>query len=150
MCIRDSFQGIVAVAKMTKQADAFMTSGTRFWVVRPRVGLSGVTGLGTLLSGAYIGLDPGKGSHTTTFTGLKEPPPIASDVPGRKFVLQAETLGSIGQGAPIYYNGLRVGQVLSYELNPNHQGFTIPIFVNAPYDTTVSYTHLTLPTSDLV
>jgi paraquat-inducible protein B len=135
--LNDDFQGIVAVAKMTKQADAFMTAGTRFWVVRPRVGLSGVTGLGTLLSGAYIGLDPGKGSHTTTFTGLKEPPPIASDVPGRKFVLQAETLGSIGQGAPIYYNGLRVGQVLSYELNPNHQGFTIPIFVNAPYDTMV-------------
>ena len=135
--LNDDFQGIVAVAKMTKQADAFMTAGTRFWVVRPRVGLSGVTGLGTLFSGAYIGLDPGKGSHTTTFTGLKEPPPIASDVPGRKFVLEAETLGSIGQGAPIYYNGLRVGQVLSYELNPNHQGFTIPIFVNAPYDTMV-------------
>jgi len=133
----DSLQGVVAVAKMSKQADAFMTSGTRFWVVRPRVGLSGVTGLGTLLSGAYVTLDPGKGAHTTTFEGLKEPPPIASDVPGRKFVLQAETLGSIDQGAPIYYNGLRVGQVLSYELNPNHQGFTIPFFVNAPYDNLV-------------
>jgi paraquat-inducible protein B len=96
-----------------------------------------VTGLGTLLSGAYVTLDPGKGAHTTTFEGLKEPPPIASDVPGRKFVLQAETLGSIDQGAPIYYNGLRVGQVLSYELNSNHQGFTIPIFVNAPYDNLV-------------
>src|SRR5437867_2425583 len=122
--LNDDFQGVVAIAKMSKQADAFMTTGTRFWVVRPRVGLSGVTGLGTLLSGAYIGLDPGKGSHTTTFTGLKEPPPVASDDPGRKFVLNAETLGSIEQGAPIYYNGLRVGQVLSYQLNADHRGFT--------------------------
>src|SRR5439155_17402825 len=101
---------------------------------RPRVGSSGVTGLGTLFSGAYIALDPDKGSHTTTFTGLKEPPPVASDDPDRKFVLNAETLGSIEQGAPIYYNGLRVGQVLSYQLDPDHHGFTIPIFVNAPYD----------------
>ena len=135
--LSDDFQGVVAVAKMSKQSDDFMTSGTRFWVVRPRVGLSGVTGLGTLFSGAYVTLDPGKGAHTTTFEGLKEPPPIASDVPGRKFVLQAETLGSIDQGAPIFYNGLRVGQVLSYELNTNHQGFTIPIFINAPYDNLV-------------
>jgi paraquat-inducible protein B len=132
--LSDDFQGVVAVAKMSKQADTFMTSGTHFWVVRPRVGLSGVTGLGTLLSGAYIGLDPGKGAHSTTFEGLKEPPPIASDVPGQKFVLEAESLGSIEQGAPIYYNGLRVGQVLSYKLDPDHHGFTIPIFVNAPYD----------------
>src|SRR5215831_4261261 len=135
--LSDDFRSIVAVAKMAKQVEPFMTSGTRFWVVRPRVGLSGVTGLGTLFSGAYIGLDPGKGSRTTKFEGLKEPPQIASDVPGRKFVLKAEKLGSVDQGAPIYYNGLRVGQVLSYELNSDHQGFTIPIFVNAPYDNLV-------------
>src|SRR5262245_21914747 len=96
--LNDDLQGIVAVAKMTKQADAFMTAGTHFWVVRPRVGLGGVTGLGTLFSGTYVAIDPGKGARTTEFTGLKEPPPIASDVPGRKFVLEAQTLGSIEQG----------------------------------------------------
>ena len=111
-----------------------MVADTRFWVVRPRIGLSGVSGLGTLLSGAFIEIDPGTGSPATEFKGLKEPPPVTSDVPGRTYVLEADTLGSIERGAPIYYNGLRVGQVLSYHLDPSQRNFTIPIFIEAPHD----------------
>jgi paraquat-inducible protein B len=112
--LSEDFDGIIAIAKIAKPASRLMAEDTRFWVVRPRIGLSGVTGLGTLLSGAFIEIDPGTGSPATEFTGLKEPPPVTSNVPGRQFVLEADTLGSIERGAPIYYNGLRVGQVLSY------------------------------------
>src|SRR3954452_16128206 len=92
--LSDDLKGVVAVAELRKQVEPFMTEGTRWWVVRPRVGASGVSGLGTLISGAYIGLDPGQGERTLSFTGLEEPPPMTSDVPGRRFALHADGLGS--------------------------------------------------------
>ena len=64
--LSDDLEGVAAVARLSKQVEPFVRRGTRFWVVRPRVGASGVSGLGTLLSGAYIGLDPG---------GASGPPP---------------------------------------------------------------------------
>ncbi len=127
-------KGIVVVAKMTKQAAPLMAEDSRFWVVRPRVGLGGVSGLGTLFSGAFIGIDPGTGPTAANFTGLDEPPPITSDVPGRQFVLEAEALGSIAPEAPVYFNGLRVGHVLSYQLDAKRNRFIIPIFIEAPHD----------------
>ena len=122
------------MAELRKQVEPFMTEGTRWWVVRPRVGASGVSGLGTLISGAYIGLDPGQGKHALSFTGLEEPPPMTSDVPGRRFSLHADNLGSVEQGSPVYYRGLRVGQVLGRTLDENRRSFTFAVFVDAPND----------------
>jgi paraquat-inducible protein B len=132
--LSDDLKGIAAVAELSKQVAPFMGEGTRFWVVRPRVGASGVSGLGTLLSGAYIGFDPGEGERTSTFTGLENPPPIASDVPGRSFLLHAESLGSVERGSPVSYRGLVVGQVLGYELDDNRRTVTFEIFIHAPHD----------------
>src|SRR3954464_10861280 len=132
--LSDDLEGVVAVAELRKQADPFAAAGTRWWVVRPRVGASGVSGLGTLISGAYVGLDPGRGERTLSFTGLEEPPPIASDVPGRRFALHGDGLGSVDQGSPVYYRGLRVGQVLGRPLDDDRRSFTFEIFVDAPHD----------------
>src|SRR5215207_8386128 len=135
--LSDDLKGIAAVAELSKQVEPFMTQGTRFWVVRPRVGASGVSGLGTLLSGAYIGFDPGQGERASRFTGLEEPPPIAFDVPGKRFLLHADSLGSADRGSPVYYHGLRVGQVLGYALDNDRRTFTLEIFVDAPHDALV-------------
>src|SRR3954451_1817219 len=132
--LSDDLEEVVAVAELRKQVEPFVTEGTRWGVVRPRVGASGVSGLGTLISGAYIGLDPGRGKHALSFTGLEEPPPMTSDVPGRRFSLHADNLGSVEQGAPVYYRGLRVGQVLGRTLNENRRSFTFAVFVDAPND----------------
>src|SRR3954454_17272469 len=132
--LSDDLENVVAVAELRKQVEPFVTEGTRWWVVRPRVGASGVSGLGTLISGAYIGLDPGRGKRTLSFTGLEEPPPMTSDVPGRRFALHADGLGSVDQGSPVYYRGLRVGQVLGRTLDDDRRSFTFEVFVDAPHD----------------
>src|SRR3954447_15409069 len=132
--LSDDLENVVAVAELRKQVEPFVTEGTRWWVVRPRVGASGVSGLGTLLSGAYIGLDPGQGKRALSFTGLEEPPPMTSDVPGRRFGLHADNRGSVEQGSPVYYRGLRVGQVLGRTLDENRRSFTFTVFVDAPND----------------
>jgi paraquat-inducible protein B len=125
---------IVKVA-LEKSAESFATADTRFWVVRPRIGLGGVSGVGTLLSGAYIGADIGDSKEEKyRFKGLELPPAITHGSPGRSFVLHAQDLGSLDVGSPIYYRRIQVGQVASYQLDKDGSGVTIRIFVGSPND----------------
>jgi paraquat-inducible protein B len=122
-------------AKIDKSAAGLMVEDAKFWVVEPRVTLSGVSGLGTLLSGNYIGFEIGKSDKPQRkFSGIEVPPIITSGQPGRQFVLNAENLGSLGIGSPIYYRRLEVGQVIAYDLAGDGKGLEIKVFVNAPYD----------------
>lgn len=122
-------------AQLVKQAEKFLSANTRFWVVRARVAAGEVSGLGTLFSGAYIGLDPGKpGNPATRYKGLESPPVVTTDLPGRHFILRASRLGSLDVGAPVYYRQIKVGQVVGYQLMKDGQAVTIKIFINAPLD----------------
>jgi paraquat-inducible protein B len=132
--LSEDLSHIMLTASLDKSVAAHMRQGTRFWIVRPRVGLGGVSGLGTLLSGAYVEFDPGDGEAALDFAGLPEPPPITSRVPGTEFLLRTDQLGSIGRGAPIYYRSIPVGQVLGYELADDKQSLTVRVFVDAPND----------------
>ena len=137
--IGDDLERVVVTARMREGTERFATEGTRYWIVRPRVGTGGVSGLGTLVSGAYIEVDPGSGDEQQgEFVGLEEPPQLRSNVPGREFVLRADTLGSVARGAPLYYRGIEVGQVLGYDLlEESREGLRISVFVRAPYDALV-------------
>lgn len=126
---------VIITAELVKEAGPYLTENTRFWVVRPRVTASGVSGLGTLFSGAYIGMDPGKeGKPEKSFKGLEIPPVVTTGMPGRDFLLKATTLGSLDIGAPVYYRQIQVGQVIGYELDEKGQSLEIKIFINAPHD----------------
>ena len=109
---------VEVTAKIDKNAGDLMVADAKFWVVEPRVTLSGVSGLGTLLSGNFIGFETGTSDKKQrTFTGLEVPPIITGGQPGRQFVLKASDLGSLGIGSPIYYRRLQVGQVIAYDLS---------------------------------
>ena len=133
-------QHIVATAQMVPGAETFLTDKTEFWIVRPRVGVGGVSGLGTLLSGAYIGMRPDKGARAHSFTGLSEPPQLTTNVDGRQFVLEAENLGSVSRGAPVYYRGIEVGQVLGHSLAKDAHSIEVTIFVQHPFENLVRST----------
>jgi paraquat-inducible protein B len=120
---------------MDKEATRLVSSNTRFWVVRARVTMAAVSGLGTVFSGAYITLDPGKpGDKMQVFTGLEEPPIITSGMPGKHFILESETRGSLEVGAPIYFRQIRVGEVVAVALEDDGSKVTSKVFVHAPYD----------------
>jgi paraquat-inducible protein B len=126
---------VIVTAVLVKEAEPYLTENTRFWVVRPRVTASGVSGLGTLFSGAYIGMDPGKeGEPARNFKGLEIPPVVTTGKPGHEFLLRATTLGSLDIGSPVYYRQIQVGQVIAYELEDEGQSLRIKIFINAPHD----------------
>ncbi len=126
---------VEVTAKIDKAEAGLMVEDAKFWVVEPRVTLSGVSGLGTLLSGNYIGFEVGKSEkQQRQFTGLEVAPIITGGQPGRQFVLKAENLGSLGIGSPIYYRQLQAGQVIAYELAADGKSVQMKVFINAPYD----------------
>lgn len=127
---------VVATIAMDREAEALLSDTTTFWVVTPRVGASGVSGLETLLSGAYVGIDRGAGqpSGKREFEGLPDPPLISSDRPGTKFQLIAEQLGSVQRGSPIYHRGFVVGQVQGVQLLLESGRTHLFAFIDAPFD----------------
>jgi len=129
------YSKVEVTAKIAKSAAGLMVEDAKFWVVEPRVTLSGVSGLGTLLSGNYIGFETGKSDKKQRrFTGLETPVIIAEGQAGRQFVLKADNLGSLGTGSPVYYRRLQAGQVIGYEMAGDGQAVEIKVFVQAPYD----------------
>ena len=125
---------VEVTAKITKRAAGLMVQDARFWVVRPSISLSGISGLNTLLSGNYIGFEPGILEITEeTFTGL-DVAPVITEQQGRQFTLKASDLGSLEIGSPIYYRRLPVGQVIEYDLTPDGTAVQMKVFVKAPYD----------------
>lgn len=121
--------------QLNKDTNAFTAQDTRYWVVRPRLDTSGISGLSTLLSGAYIGVDAGTSEESAKeFTGLEVPPIVTRDASGKQFLLRAADIGSLDVGSPVYFRRIKVGQVAAYELNEDGRGVTLRVFVNAPYD----------------
>ncbi len=133
--LTDNHARILVTASMEKEAEGLLDKEARFWVVKPRISLSGISGIGTLLSGNYIGFEPGTSREKgRDFVGLEVPPPVRRDRPGREFVLRSATLGSLGIGSPIYFRRLPVGEVVAYSFAKDGTSIEIRIFVNAPYD----------------
>lgn len=126
---------VIAQIELRKDASNFATKDARYWVVRPRVGTGGISGIDTLLSGAYIEVDGGNSKEKATdFVGLDVPPVIPSDVPGKVFFLKADNLGSLDIGAPIYYRRINVGKITAFKLSEDGKDVELQTFIRAPYD----------------
>ncbi|WP_082725164.1 PqiB family protein [Burkholderia sp. NRF60-BP8] len=125
--------GVTIDVQLDTDARALAVADTRFWIVRPRVGLDGVSGLDSLRSGAYVAAAVGR-SHAprTAFAGLDAPP--VAEGGGRHYTLRAPSLGSVTIGSPVYHRRARVGQVAGYALDADGHGVSIDVFVAAPFD----------------
>jgi paraquat-inducible protein B len=133
-------RNVLVTIATTSQARQFLTEGTQFWVVKPRLFAGNISGASTLLSGSYVGLLPGNPSAKaqTSFVGREDPPVLDSDVPGTTFFLKTDELGSVSLGSPVFYRGLSIGEVLGWDIGQMAESVTIHAFVRAPYD---SYVH---------
>jgi paraquat-inducible protein B len=126
-------------ARMRRSVTPHLNAGARFWIVRPRVGAGGITGLSTLVSGSYIEMYPGAAAGSDSkpersFEGLDDPPVQTPDMPGRVFTLRTDDLGSLVGGSPVSYRGVPVGEIEGYQLDPSGKQINIYAFVRAPYE----------------
>ncbi len=116
--VSPDLKSILVTAQLKYGSSAYLTTDTRFWVERPRVSASRVSGLETLLSGPYIAIDPvTEGKSARRFLGLEEPPLFTTSEAGKRFLLRSPTLGSLNIGSPVYYRQIQVGQVAGHQLD---------------------------------
>lgn len=136
--LSDNLDYVELTIRMSADFADYLTDKTRFWVVRPRVSARGITGLETIVSGAYIEVVPdSSGAKSREFVGEEEPQYIPNDDDGTRFVLKAEELGSLSTGTPVLLRGIEVGEVLDTELDDNAEGVSIPVFIRKPFDALV-------------
>ena len=139
--LNEDLSKVKVTATLVKELASYLTDETRFWVVRAEVSAAEISGVDTLLSGAYIAVDPSAdGEDTRFFAGLEKAPVVRSDKPGTLFNLRAQELGSIDIGSPVYYRWLRVGQLAGYTLDDAGEFVSVQVFVEAPHDQRVRST----------
>ncbi|WP_321532474.1 intermembrane transport protein PqiB [uncultured Desulfuromonas sp.] len=127
--------GVLVTAQIQKQSSDLLRDDSQFWVVRPRIGASGISGLSTLLSGAYIELSPGSGAPGHDhFKGLNEPPLTPANTPGLHVTLVGTDQTSLNSGEPVLYRGFEVGRVEKTAFDTTKRQVRFSLFINAPYD----------------
>lgn len=130
----ENLEGITAVIKMKREALPLLNDETRFWVVTAHIGGGGISGLDTILSGAYIQIAPGSSNiEALEFTGLEEPPLTPVDAPGIRLILLSESAASVGPGDPVLFHGFEVGRVESLTFDLEKKQLRHEIFIDAPY-----------------
>ncbi|HVJ47316.1 MAG TPA: MlaD family protein, partial [Luteolibacter sp.] len=133
--LSDDLKSVTVKLRMDPDAGKLVRKGSNFWVVKPRVSTTDVSGLGTLLTGAYIELDPGPPGNPqqSNFIGKERPPVTSLSVPGRRLTLSAEKSGSLVQGSPVYFRGYEVGRIESRELVKDGSKIEYQVFIHQDY-----------------
>jgi paraquat-inducible protein B len=131
--LKQDLSGVLVRLRLDKNAAALANDGAQFWIVHPEIGFSGVRGLETLFTGARINVRPGKGAVASHFNGLDKAPALEDSGEGRAFELEADRLGSLSPGAPVFYREVKVGVVETSRLNHNATSVLIRIRVQTPY-----------------
>jgi paraquat-inducible protein B len=118
--LADDLKGVVVTVDTNREAARLLVEDSQIWIVRARYSSAGISGLNTLVSGNYLGLQPGVSKiHRQDFTGLEDPPPTPPGVPGLRFKLIAAQAGGLGPGAAIIYKGITVGKLETRVFHPD-------------------------------
>ena len=124
---------VIARARVERKMATMFRKSTRMWLVKAEIALSGVENIDTLLGGAYITLDQGKGDRSTKFRVMDSPPSVTGPFPGLNLVLETPHLASLKPGRPVYYRQIKVGRVTGVELGPTAQNVWVHINVEKRY-----------------
>ncbi|KZN46212.1 intermembrane transport protein PqiB [Pseudoalteromonas luteoviolacea] len=130
---------VIATIRIFKDYDTLLTKDAKFWTVKPRVDESGISGLNTLLSGAYIELLPGESNEQASlFTMQNQPALIAPDIEGLRYSLKAANAEVLDVGTGIFFRNYKIGQVETASFNEKTLEMDYGIFINSPYNELIS------------
>ncbi|WP_253377902.1 intermembrane transport protein PqiB [unidentified bacterial endosymbiont] len=137
--LTDDLTHVEIKARLNAGMEKLLHEDSVFWVVKPQVGREGISGLGTLLSGAYIELQPGsKGSVPGHYQLLDSPPLAPPDAKGIRVTLDSKKAGQLAAGDPVLFRGYRVGSVEKSTFDPQKRAISYQLFINAPNDRLVT------------
>ena len=136
--LNSDLKSVVVTARMDPEMTPYLTDQTRFWMVTPRISTTGVSNLGTLISGVFIFMDPSdEGEAIAEFRGLDEAPAYESRDEGTLYVLESDSLGSLDIGSPVHYRDIKVGEIVGYELSSERDLVQVTALIRHPYDSLV-------------
>lgn len=139
--LSDDFSHAIAEAHMSPDTERMLNDQTRFWVVKPRIGREGISGLSTVLSGAYIQILPGRSDDAKRqFEVLDHPPVAPPDADGLRLTLISELGNSLRTGDPVTYQGFTVGRVESTELDPESRKTQHRLYIEEEYEMLITDT----------
>ena len=122
-------------AQINKDTERMLNDQTQFWVVKPRIGSAGVSGLETILSGAYIQIQPGESTTSKlNFTALELPPVAPLSSKGIRVVLSHDKAGKLNIGDPVTYRGFTVGRVEKTSFDLAEKKALYQLFILEPYN----------------
>jgi paraquat-inducible protein B len=124
-------QYVIVRARLLQSAASIATEGSRFWIVRPELGIGSISSLSTVISGSFIQVAPGTGAAKSEFVGLDRPPRVLERA--LRIIVSAVNLGSVRPGSPVYYRGIEVGSVIDTVLSSDATAAHIHVFVNQRY-----------------
>lgn len=135
--LTDDFQEVKVKAQITKNAQNLLTENAQFWVVKPQIGISGISGFNTLLSGSYIAIAPKfnkDAKPANKFVALNEPPLVPAGIPGLRVKMITKENKGLHYGSPVYYRGFRVGRIDRIAFDDKFQNIEVEAFIREPYD----------------
>ncbi len=134
-------EGVIITVRMNKEAEPFLHDDTKFWIVKPEVGASGISGLDTLLSGTYIQMFS-KGKHEgkvqTFYEGLDHPYIDRDNDKGYRYRLAAPDSRNLHQGSPVYYRKIRVGEIEEVKMAKDGSRVEFSVFIQHPFTDYIS------------
>ena len=137
--LTDDLSGVLVTVRMDKDIAPILHSDNQFWIVSPSVSLSGVSGLGTILSGPFINMAPGiENQKSETFRALEAPPVTPKGTPGLHVTLNSESEFAYKKGDPVVYKGIKVGEFEDIFFNFEERVVYYNTFIEAPYHTLIT------------
>ena len=115
-------KSVETTIQLDESAQKMALEGAEYWVVRPSIGIGGISGLETLVSGSYVGVIPGKGEKKKRFVAVGQPPMATTRIPGLQLTLSSSGLASLEVGSPIAFRQIQVGEVTGYQLREDRSG----------------------------
>lgn len=132
--LAENLNSVLVTLQMDPDTRKLLPEGSRFWVVRPRVTATDISGLNTFLTGAYIELDPGSGPEgSLDFIGMESPPATISSIPGLRLRLTTDQASSLVAGSPVYYRGFEIGRIEGKSLDPQGRRVVYSAFIRQEY-----------------
>jgi len=137
--LADDLNSVIVEVRLDPQVAPYVDDNTRFWIVNARINTTEISGLGTLLSGSYIGVDwdDRQGDKQSDFIGLDQAPLTARNSPGLRLTLNADEAGYIYVGSPVFLRQVEVGRVERRRLSDDASQVLFDIFIESPYHSTV-------------
>lgn len=129
----DDLEHVLVHVRLRREAAGLARRDSQFWIVYPRIGFSGISGLETIIAGVHLNVQPGGGPRASRFVGREQPPARPGDGEGRTFRLMTERLGTMHAGAPVYYRDFQVGEVESIHLRDDARSVVVRVRIEPAY-----------------